>query len=56
MIMGKATHESFGDDLPLGKALLAVMTHDTDLLAKNQDSLIFTELPDGAVELAYKVH
>lgn len=42
MVMGKATYESFGDDLPLGKALLVVMTHDKDLLAKNQDGLIFT--------------
>lgn len=43
MVMGKATYESFGDDLPLGKALLVVMTHDKDLLAKNQDGLIFTD-------------
>lgn len=43
MVMGKATYESFGDDLPLGKALLVVMTHDKDLLAKKQDDLIFTD-------------
>ena len=43
MIMGKSTYDSFGDDLPLGKALLVVMTHDKDLLAKKQDGLIFTD-------------
>lgn len=42
MIMGKSTYDSFGDDLPLGKALLVVMTHDKDLLAKKQEGLIFT--------------
>lgn len=43
MVMGKSTYDSFGDDLPLGKALLVVMTHDKDLLAKKQDGLIFTD-------------
>ena len=43
MVMGKTTYESFGEDLPLGKALLVVMTHDKDLLAKNNDGLIFTD-------------
>lgn len=43
MVMGKATYESFGDDLPIGKALLVVMTHNKDLLAKKQDGLIFTD-------------
>lgn len=43
MIMGKTTYESFGGDLPLGKALLVVMTHDKDLLAKNNEGLIFTD-------------
>lgn len=42
MIMGKGTYESFGDDLPIGKALLVVMTHSQDLLSKNQDGLIYT--------------
>lgn len=42
MVMGKSTYESFGNDLPLGKALLVVMTHDKDLLAKKQEGLIFT--------------
>lgn len=42
MIMGKGTYESFGDDLPIDKALLVVMTHDQNLLAKNRDGLIFT--------------
>lgn len=42
MVMGKTTYESFGEDLPLGKALLVVMTHDKDLLAKKQEGLIFT--------------
>lgn len=42
MIMGKGTYESFGDDLPIGKALLVVMTHDQNLLTKNRDGLIFT--------------
>lgn len=43
MIMGKTTYVSFGEDLPLGKALLVVMTHDKDLLARNQKGLIFTD-------------
>lgn len=43
MIMGKTTYESFGDELPLGKALLVVMTHDKDLLANNQEGLTFTD-------------
>ncbi len=43
MIMGKGTYESFGADLPLGKALLIVMTHDQRLLTKKQDGLIFTD-------------
>jgi dihydrofolate reductase len=43
MVMGKTTYESFGDDLPLGKALLVVMTHDKDLLARNQEGLLFTD-------------
>lgn len=43
MVMGKATYESFGEDLPLGKALLVVMTHDKDLLDKSQEGLIFTD-------------
>lgn len=43
MVMGKTTYESFGNDLPLDKALIVVMTHDKDLLAKNQEDLIFTD-------------
>lgn len=43
MVMGKATYESFGDNLPLGKALLVVLTHDKNLLVKNQEGLIFTD-------------
>lgn len=42
MIMGKGTYESFGDDLPIDKALLVVMTHDQNLLTKNRDGLMFT--------------
>lgn len=44
MIMGKSTYESFGDDLPLGKTLLVVMTHDKTLLEKQQKGLIFTDV------------
>lgn len=43
MIMGKATFESFGEDLPVGKALIVVMTHDKGLLARNQEGLVFTD-------------
>lgn len=43
IIMGKTTYESFGEDLPIGKALLVVMTHDKDLLDKNQEGLIITD-------------
>lgn len=43
MIMGKGTYESFGDDLPVGKALLVVMTHDNGLLGKSKEGLIFTD-------------
>lgn len=42
MIMGKSTYESFENDLPVGKALLVVMTHDKNLLNKQQDGLLFT--------------
>lgn len=43
MIMGKKTYESFGNDLPIGKALLVIMTQDKGLLGNNQDGIIFTD-------------
>ena len=43
MVMGRTTYDSFGGDLPLGKALLVVMTHDKDLLSQSDDKLIFTD-------------
>lgn len=42
MIMGKNTYESFGDELPIGKALLVVMTQSKELLNKNEEGIVFT--------------
>lgn len=52
MIMGRKTYESFGDDLPVGKALLVVMTHDLALLDTHLEGVIFTDdLPVDVLEM-----
>jgi len=42
MLMGRATYESFGDELPNEHALMVVMTTDQSLLDKTQKNVLFT--------------